>query len=72
MLISNHLAELSKSADLYLTKYDQHLFLGDFNAEVKNSSVKKFCSSYNLASMIRRPTCFKNLMKIRRFIHRSF
>ena len=51
MQISNHLAELSKSTDLYLTKY-QLLFLGDFNAGVKDSSVKNFCSSYNLTSMI--------------------
>ena len=58
--ISNHLAELSKSTDLYLTKYDQLLFLGDFNAEVEDPSVKNFCSSYNLTSMINRPTCFKN------------
>ena len=60
MQISNHLAELSKNTDLYLTKYDQLLFLGDFNAGVEDSSVKKFCSSYNLTSMINRPTCFKN------------
>ena len=32
--ISNHLAELSKSTDSYLTKSDQLLFLGDFNAGV--------------------------------------
>ena len=25
-----------------------------------DSSVKYFCSSYNLTSMINRPTCFKN------------
>ena len=60
MQISNHLAELSKNTDLYLTKYDQLLFLGDFNAGVEDSSVKNFCSSYNLTSMINRPTYFKN------------
>ena len=43
MQISNHLAELSQSADLYLTKYDQLLFLRDFNAGVEDSSVKIFC-----------------------------
>ena len=58
MQISNHFAELSKNADLYLTKYDQLLFLGDFNAY--DSNVKNFCSSYNLTSMINWPTCFKN------------
>ena len=34
MQISNHLAELSKITDLYLTKYDKLLFLVDFNAEI--------------------------------------
>ena len=58
--ISNHLAELSKSTDLYLTKYDQLMFLGDFNAGVEDSAIKNFCSSYNLTSMLNKPTCFKN------------
>ena len=60
MQISDHLAELSKNTDLHLTKYDQLLFLGDFNAGVEDSSIKTFCSSYNLTSMINKPTCYKN------------
>ena len=36
------------------------LFLGNFNAGAEDSSVKKFCSSYNVTRMINRPTCFKN------------
>ena len=63
MQISNHHAELSKNTDLYLTIYDQILLLADFNAGVEESSVKNFCSSYNLTSMINRPTCFKNTEK---------
>ena len=51
---------MSKSPDLYLTKYDQLLFLGDFNAGVEDSAIKNFCSSYNLTSMLNKPTCFKN------------
>ena len=58
--ISNHLAELGKNTDLYLNKYDQLLFLGDFNKGVEETYVKLFCSSYNLTSMINKPTCFKN------------
>ena len=58
--ISNHLSELSKDTNIYLTKYDQLLFLGDFNAGVEGTSMKNFCSSYNLRSMINKPTCFKN------------
>ena len=35
--MSNDLMELIKSNDLNLTKYDQILFLGDFNAGVEDS-----------------------------------
>ena len=58
--ISNYLAELSKSTDLYLTKYDQLLFLGDFNTGVEDSAIKNFSSSYNLTSMLNKPASFKN------------
>ena len=37
-----------------------YFFLGDFNAGVKDTSVKSFCRSYNLTSMINKPTCYKN------------
>ena len=60
MQTSNHLAELSKSTDIHLTKYDELLFLGHCNGGVEDSSVKSFCCSYNVRSMINRPTCFKN------------
>ena len=50
---------MSKNIDPYLTKYEL-LFLGDFNVGVEDSSVKNFYSSFNLASMIKKPTCFKN------------
>ena len=46
------------------TKYDQLLFLGDFNAGVEDSAIKNFCSSYNLTSMLNKPTCFKNPDKL--------
>ena len=58
-LTSNQIAELSKNVDLYLTKYDQLLFLSNFNAGVEDSSVKNFCSSFNLTSMINKPICYK-------------
>ena len=58
--ISNHLAEISKITDSYLTKYNLLFFLGDFNAGLDDRSVKNFCSSYNLTTMNNKPTCFKN------------
>ena len=58
--LSNHIAELSKSLDLFTTKYERLLSLGDFNAGMEDSSIKIFCSNFNLTSMINKPTCYKN------------
>ena len=58
--LSSHIAALSKSTDLYTSKYDRLIFLGDFNAGVENVSLKSFCNRFNLTSMNNRPTCFKN------------
>ena len=55
MQTSNHLAELSKSNDLHLTKYDQLLFLADFNRQVAHSSVNRFFSNNNLTSTLQEP-----------------
>ena len=57
-LIRQNLYALSKSIDVF--KYDNLLSLGDFNAGVEDTSVKNFCRSYNLTSMINKPTCYKN------------
>ena len=46
--------------DLFTTKYERLLFLGDFNAGMEDSSIKIFCSNFNLTSMIYKPTCYKN------------
>ena len=46
--------------DLFTVKYERLLFLGDFDAEMKDSSVKIFCNNYDLTSMITQPTCYKN------------
>ena len=59
-LITQHLYALSKSIDVFTSKYDSLLFSGDFNTVVEDTSVKKFCRSYNLTIMINKPTCYKN------------
>ena len=58
--LPNHIAELSKSLDLFTIKYERLLFLGDFNAGMEDSSIKIMCSNFNLTSMINQPTCYKN------------
>ena len=52
--------------DLFTTKYEGLLLLGDFNTGMKDWSISIFCSNYNfenLTSMINEPTCYKNLDK---------
>ena len=55
---------LSKSTDLCTSKYEHLLFLGDFNARIEDISVKNFCNSFNLTSMVNKPTCDKNPNKL--------
>ena len=53
------MAVLSKSIDIYTTKYDNLLFLGDFNAGLENAS-RKLIAQLIDASMKNKPTCYKN------------
>ena len=34
--------------------------IGYFNSDVNQSCMKAFCESYNLSSLIKEPTCYKN------------
>ena len=54
---------LSKSTDLYTSKHEHLLFLGDFHAGIEDTSIKNFCNSFNLTSMVYRPACYKNQNK---------
>ena len=58
--LSNHIGALSQSMDLFTTKYERLLLLGDFNAGMEDLSIKRFCNGFNLMSMINKPTCYKN------------
>ena len=59
-LNQNDTVNLSKNLDFYPSKYENFIVIGDFNAEMNNSYLEKFCASYNLKSLIKQPTCFKN------------
>ena len=58
--IITHLSTLNKCTDIYTSKYDSLILLGDFNTGVEVAEIKSFCSSYNLTSMINKATCYKN------------
>ena len=58
--IKNHLEIISKALDAFSTKYENIILLGDFNVCVDDETMGNFCNSYNLNSLIKQRTCFKN------------
>ena len=44
-LIQNHIVNLSKNPDFYSFKYENFIVIGDFNAEMANNYLEKFCAS---------------------------
>ena len=56
-IIRNHLDALKRSLDPYSTKY---LVIGELNAEVNLECMKLFCETYDLSSLIKVLTCYKN------------
>ena len=58
--LKNHLKIISKALDAFSTKYENIILLGDFNVCVDDETMRNFCNSYNLSSLIKQPTCFKN------------
>ena len=42
------------------SKYEKILILGDFNAGIEEKHMKCFCDNYNLKSLMKQPTCYKN------------
>ena len=58
--IESHLDSVSQSLDIHLNRHENVILLGDFNASIEDSFMKNFCESYDLGSLVKEPTCFKN------------
>ena len=58
--IGNHLDSLSKNLALYLSAYDNYIVIGDFNVEPDSKEMSSFCDTFDLTSLIKEPTCYKN------------
>ena len=50
---------LSRIIDLYSTKYDRMIIMGDFNMEPTDNIMHNLCDGYNLFNLVKEPTCFK-------------
>ena len=59
-MTGNHLDALGTYLDLHSTTYEKFLILGDFNVGIEEQHMKAFCDNYNLTSLIKQPTCYKN------------
>ena len=58
--ITKHLAEIGRNRDLFSSKYDNFILLGDFNSEPCEQPMRDFCHVYNCQNIIKDKTCFKN------------
>ena len=55
--ISHHLECLNSLLNEYSKKYENNVFIGDFNVNTSDSSMKEFCSLNGLKNLINEPTC---------------
>ena len=46
--------------DKLCSDYENIIILGGFNVEAKEKSISDFMSTYNLKSLVKQKTCFKN------------
>ena len=60
---SHHLKCLNSLLDEHSKKYEKYVFIGDFNVNTSDSSMKKFCSLNRLKNLINKPTCYKKSEK---------
>ena len=61
--IGNHLVTLNSFLDVHSTKYEKNFIMGDFNVEIDDPKMQTFCEVYNIKSLIKQPTCYKNPIK---------
>ena len=61
--ISHHLECFNSLLDDHSKKYENYVFIGDFNGNTSDSSIKEFCSLIALKNLINELTCYKNSEK---------
>ena len=58
--IASHLNNASAALDKLSRDYENIILLGDFNVELKEKNISDFMSTYNLKSLVKQKTYFKN------------
>ena len=59
--ILNFINQLGSILDLYMSRYENLLLLGDFNSEMSENGMRDFSETYDLKKLIKEPTCFKSI-----------
>ena len=54
-ILNNHTQNIIRSLDFYLSKYENFIVPGDFNAETSNTTFSDFCAICNLKNPIKEP-----------------
>ena len=60
-MINNHLDNIGKHLNKLYVKYENIILMGDLNSEITEEYMQMFCGTYNLESLVKDPTCFKNI-----------
>ena len=55
-----HLNAIDKAIKFCFKTYEKILIAGDFNVQVSDIKLDTFCSIWNVKSLGKEPTCFKN------------
>ena len=58
--VGNQLDSLNKNLALYSSAYDNYIVIGDFNIQADSKKMSSFCDAFELTSLIKEPTCYKN------------
>ena len=59
IFVSRHVDHICKGIDTYSKKHENVLLMGDFNIELKETNMTKFCNQY------KHKPCMKNLLALR-------
>ena len=69
---TKNLAEIAKNQDLFSSKYNNFILLGDFNSEPREQPMRDFWHVFNLQNIIKGKTYFKNPSCVDLFITNRF
>ena len=58
--VTKHLDVIGKNFDLYSSRCQNYLLLGDFNSEPSENAMIEFCKLYKLKNLVKGATCYKN------------